>query len=81
MGHLIGGLLSWRFIAHLADQLPPIFLGSQTATDRRQLLVVERHLAAAPLARYLDEAWFGAGGDFAGKLEAIRHRPIGARSD
>jgi len=24
MGHLIGGLLSWRIIAHLADQLPPM---------------------------------------------------------
>ena len=25
MGHLIGGLLSWRFIAHLADQLSTLF--------------------------------------------------------
>jgi hypothetical protein len=29
MGHLIGGLLSWRIIAHLADQLPPMFFGGK----------------------------------------------------
>ena len=68
-------------LAPLSDQLPPIFLGGQTAAHGRELLLGEGHPDAATLARYLDEAGFGAGSDFAGKLEAIRHRPIGARSD
>ena len=60
MGHLIGGLLSWRIIAHLADQLPPILLGSQTAAHSRKLLLGERN-GLPLLARDLNEAWLGAG--------------------
>jgi hypothetical protein len=37
----------------------PVFLGNQTATDCRQLLIGEGRLPAAKLARHLDEAWFG----------------------
>ena len=60
------------FLKPISDQLPPILLGSQTATDRRQLLVGEGH-SAALLARYLDEAGFSARGDGGGKLYSVTH--------
>jgi hypothetical protein len=60
----------------LSDQLPTIFLSGQAATNGRDLLPGEGH-ANALLARYLDEAWLGAGSDGAGELEPVRHGFIG----
>ena len=53
---LITGLL---LCANSHRASSPVFLGNQTATDCRQLLVGEGRLPAATLARHLDEAWFG----------------------
>ena len=40
-------------LAPLSDQFPPIFLGSQTAAQGRELILGEGHLAATALGRYL----------------------------
>jgi hypothetical protein len=72
-------------IAPLSDQLPPIFLGSQTAAQGRELLVSEGHLSTTTLARYFDEAGFGSGFDMrrelagtASAFPAVIHRQIDA---
>ena len=45
----------------LSDQLPTIFLSGQATTHLLKLLLGERHLSTATLARDLNEAWLGAG--------------------
>lgn len=62
-------------VQELPDQLPPIFLGGQTAAHSRELLLGKGHPDAATLARYLDEAWLRASGNLAGELELHSVRP------
>ena len=47
-----------------------MFLVGQAASHGSELLLGEGH-AAALHARYLDEAWFGAGCNLAGELKAV----------
>ena len=62
----------------LSDQLPPVLLGGETPAQSCELLLGERYSDAATLARYFDEACFGAGSDGAGELYAISHGLIGS---